>query len=143
MRSTVYENLLKIGRNLKNSEAEAAIVREAIQKNNASDLYLSIKNYQTKLGLSWLIHNEKYNQEVFEIKGPMGRGINIQPKGKHIAYTAGTGALVFLDLVAYLLIRVIEANGGPKIVQDAKQGVNNSTFQQSSILSEDNGLVSL
>lgn len=73
----------------------------------------------------------------------MGRGINIQPKGKHIAYTAGTGALVFLDLVAYLLIRVIEANGGPKIVQDAKQGVNNSTFQQSSILSEDNGLVSL
>ena len=43
----------------------------------------------------------------------MGTGINIGKNGKYIAYTAGTGVLVFMDLVAYLLIRVVEVNGGP------------------------------
>ena len=46
----------------------------------------------------------------------MGTGINPIPKGKQIAYTAGTGVLVFLDLVAFLLIKLIEVNGGPSIV---------------------------
>ena len=40
----------------------------------------------------------------------------LEGKGKHIAYTAGTGVLVFLDLVAFLLIKMIELNGGPSIV---------------------------
>ena len=33
----------------------------------------------------------------------MGKGLDIQSKGCHIAFTGGTGCLVFLDLVAYLL----------------------------------------
>jgi len=33
----------------------------------------------------------------------MGKGIDLKPSGVHIAFTAGTGVLVFLDLVAYLL----------------------------------------
>ena len=34
----------------------------------------------------------------------MGQGLQLQPTGLHVAFCAGTGALVFLDLVAQLLI---------------------------------------
>ena len=33
----------------------------------------------------------------------MGKGLQMKSKGVHIAFTAGTGCLVFLDLVAHLL----------------------------------------
>ena len=33
----------------------------------------------------------------------MGKGLDIMPNGTHIAFTAGTGALVFVDLVAHLI----------------------------------------
>ena len=56
----------------------------------------------------------------------MGLGISLKKSGRHIAYTAGTGVLPFLDLVAYLLIRVIELNGGPNILDIKPQGYSNS-----------------
>ena len=40
---------------------------------------------------------------TYAFKGPMGLGLDIQPTGVHIAYSAGTGILPFLDLVAYLV----------------------------------------
>lgn len=33
----------------------------------------------------------------------MGKGLQIERTGVHIAFSAGTGALVFLDLVAHLI----------------------------------------
>jgi hypothetical protein len=33
----------------------------------------------------------------------MGKGLGIYPYGVHIAFTAGTGVLVFIDLVAFLI----------------------------------------
>ena len=45
-----------------------------------------------------------YN-ELFYVKGPMGKGLQMSNKGLHIAFCAGTGSLIFLDLVAYLLIK--------------------------------------
>ena len=44
-------------------------------------------------------------EEMFNIKGPMGRGLEIGKSGLHVAFCAGTGVLVFLDLVAHLLMR--------------------------------------
>jgi hypothetical protein len=35
-------------------------------------------------------------------------GLNISPNGKHIAFAAGTGILVFIDLVAHLILRLIQ-----------------------------------
>ncbi len=37
----------------------------------------------------------------------MGLGLNIQSEGTHIAFTAGTGVLAFIDLVGHLILRVI------------------------------------
>ena len=46
-------------------------------------------------------------EEMFNIKGPMGVGLKMKQSGLHVAFCAGTGALVFLDLVAHLLMRNI------------------------------------
>jgi len=37
------------------------------------------------------------------MKGPMGKGLQVEKDGVHIAFTAGTGCLLFFDLVAYLV----------------------------------------
>ena len=37
------------------------------------------------------------------IQGPMGKGTLIDMNGVNIAFTAGTGCLIFLDLVAFLI----------------------------------------
>ena len=37
----------------------------------------------------------------------MGLGLDISPTGKHIAFTAGTGILVFIDLIVHLILRLI------------------------------------
>jgi len=43
----------------------------------------------------------------------MGKGLGIDQTGVHVAFTAGTGVLVFVDLVAHILIHLLAANGGP------------------------------
>ena len=46
-------------------------------------------------------------EEMFFLKGPMGRGLEMKNTGLHVAFCAGTGILAFLDLVAHLLMRNI------------------------------------
>ncbi len=75
-------------------------------------LTLVIKNYMTKDGLSRRIAQDEDIYDSFsgvstpmtyEFHGPMGKGLDLQNSGIHIAFTAGTGVLPFLDLVAYLI----------------------------------------
>ena len=54
-------------------------------------------------GLSKRINDTAINEGTYIVKGPMGKGLEISAKGVHIAFTAGTGVLVFLDLVAHLI----------------------------------------
>jgi hypothetical protein len=42
----------------------------------------------------------------------MGSGLACSQTGRHVAYSAGTGVLVFLDLVAYLIIRIADKHCG-------------------------------
>lgn len=51
---------------------------------------------------------------MFNIKGPMGRGLEIKNTGLHVAFCAGTGVLVFLDLVAHLLLRNVYLSREPE-----------------------------
>ena len=50
----------------------------------------------------------------------MGLGIDIQPNGTHVAFTAGTGVLVFLDLVAHLILRILDIPDFNNLIQKAK-----------------------
>jgi hypothetical protein len=63
-----------------------------------------VKNYQIKGGLSMELNTAKIN-DIYYIKGPMGKGLGLQKHGTHVFFLAGTGILIVLDLVA-LLIRV-------------------------------------
>jgi len=56
-------------------------------------------------GLSNHIH-DGIGVERVQIEGPLGTGLEIKPKGRHVAFGAGTGILVFIDLVAHLIYRL-------------------------------------
>ena len=49
--------------------------------------------------------SDEFEFDVFNIKGPMGKGLCVEESGVHVAFCAGTGVLVFLDLVSHLLLR--------------------------------------
>ena len=38
--------------------------------------------------------------KLFELKGPLGKGLEVQPTGVHVVFAAGTGILCFVDLIA-------------------------------------------
>lgn len=40
-------------------------------------------------------------QTIYNIKGPMGKGILLKTEGLHVAFAAGTGVLTFMDTVAF------------------------------------------
>jgi len=46
----------------------------------------------------------------------MGSGLDIRKRGRHVAFSAGTGVLVFIDLVAHLILRLLPEVGGPDII---------------------------
>jgi NAD(P)H-flavin reductase len=49
-----------------------------------------------------------HSGERFEVKGPLGRGLMVKPKGVHIVFAAGTGVLCFVDLVAQLALAIMD-----------------------------------
>lgn len=66
---------------------------------------LTIKNYNLLNGLS-----SKFFQNLdgfFGLTGPLGKGLGLSPtsKGVHIAFSAGTGILPYMDMVAKMLLQ--------------------------------------
>jgi NAD(P)H-flavin reductase len=70
--------------------------------NEEGTLCLTLKNYNIPGGLSMQMFEDQKGA-TYEIKGPMGKGLDLQAEGTYIAFTAGTGILVFVDLVAALI----------------------------------------
>lgn len=61
---------------------------------------LCVKNYGQLKGVSTALHAQK----KYEVKGPMGKGLCVKQTGVHVAFAAGTGVLVFVDLVMQLAL---------------------------------------
>lgn len=76
---------------------------EALKYEDTDELSLSIKNYN--VGLSQRFSKE---QDTYEIQGPMGKGLGLtkDSQGVYYAFAAGTGVLVFVDLIARILLGV-------------------------------------
>ena len=68
--------------------------------------------------------------DVFQIKGPMGKGLCMEDSGVHVAFCAGTGVLVFLDLLSHLLIRAYYKHyvDPSKVPQEMKQLTDDFKF---------------
>ena len=77
--------------------------RNLLNKSDSSSMTFCIKNYGQARGLSTKIHDENQTDRRFEVKGPMGHGLRPKQTGIHVAFAAGTGALCFVDLVAWLI----------------------------------------
>lgn len=101
--------------------------------NDKRSICLTLKTYFTKTGLATKIHSTNIDPEeaakqsmmddlstdnAYSIKGPMGKGLQVQPEGVHVAFCAGTGALVFLDLVSHLLIKNCFEADGKKVPEE-------------------------
>lgn len=65
---------------------------------------LTVKNYGAPNGVATALNNNM----TYEVKGPMGKGLMVKPEGVHVAFAAGTGVLVFVDLVAMLAMVNLE-----------------------------------
>ena len=78
-----------------------------------------MKNYKKAKGLSHFLTEDLLNKEhIYNIQGPMGTGIDMHRKGRHIAFSGGTGVLVFIDMVAHLILRLLPSIGGPDIITE-------------------------
>lgn len=78
----------------------------------ANSCCMTIKDYKKPGGLSSVFFNkEKLENGIFRCKGPVGKGLAIDKntRGTHFAFTAGTGILVFIDLVMRIFLGNIKA----------------------------------
>ena len=70
---------------------------------------ISIKNYNLENGLSQKFYNDSHR--IFEIAGQYGKGLMINNDSNRVyfAFAAGTGVLVFIDLVVKLILQSVGA----------------------------------
>ena len=71
-----------------------------LNPSDSNSAMFTIKNYGQ--GVSQMVHSAS-DERRFEVKGPLGKGLKVNPTGVHIAFAAGTGVLCFVDLVAALI----------------------------------------
>jgi hypothetical protein len=81
---------------LKALKASSPLAPSVFDVSDQNCRYLVVKNY--KKGLSKQLCGDLSQQ--FILSGPYGLGLLEKTDGLHIAFAAGTGVLVFMDLVA-------------------------------------------
>ena len=71
---------------------------------NSTNFSLTIKAYMAVNGLSKQMFAASTNKDGSEYmcKGPMGKSLGVARSGQHLAFGAGTGAITFMDLSAYV-----------------------------------------
>ena len=70
---------------------------EKLKQEDGNTAMFCIKNYNK--GVSGAVHTALPDKR-FEVQGPLGKGLMVEPTGVHIAFAAGTGILCFVDLIA-------------------------------------------
>mmetsp|Transcript_13001 Transcript_13001/g.20161 ORF Transcript_13001/g.20161 Transcript_13001/m.20161 type:complete len:308 (-) Transcript_13001:254-1177(-) len=135
MRKEVHEAILSLAQG---STDQLETLKQSLSVGNSEAISLSIKNYNQHPGLSSFIHQDGDSKShLFEFKGPMGKGLGIKQTGQHVAFAAGTGALVFIDLVGHLILRLLSECEGvdlgvtfsePKIELDSFEFVIYTSF---------------
>lgn len=71
---------------------------------NSTNFSLTLKAYWDSNGLSKKMFNASSSRDgtEFMTKGPMGKSLGVGRSGSHLAFGAGTGAITFMDLSAYV-----------------------------------------
>ena len=89
----------------------------AVDDSDKDNRTFTVKNYER--GMSATFFNDK--QIVYNIKGPIGKGFVVRPSGLHVAFAAGSGALTFMDTVAFAaelvlskVLKITDRSMGPR-----------------------------
>jgi|688.fasta_scaffold173447_4 hypothetical protein len=72
-------------------------------------MIFTVKNYRRESTVSEKFFR-KTGELEFEVKGPMGKGLQVEKTGVHVAFAAGTGVLTFMDLVAHIAATNLKLN---------------------------------
>jgi len=103
---------------------------QAINKINYNEfsntMPLFIKKYDQNGRFSKFVHETQSGQSGFSVAGPYGVGLELRKgsQGKHIIFAAGTGIFPFLDLLDYMLRKVIDAALTETVGKEAADAVN-------------------
>ncbi|CDW73069.1 cytochrome b5-like heme steroid binding domain containing protein [Stylonychia lemnae] len=103
----VYDQYLRLIKEFEShhkikSDFKTQIDQSFFQSQQSNEISLTVKTYYVG-GVSEDLLTSSPIKNSYQFKGPMGKGLDIQYTGSHIAFSAGTGILTFLDLVAYLI----------------------------------------
>lgn len=116
MSKAYYEELLKcldteLSSSSINGPGGGSFDAKLLEPVLVGNVNLTIKNYKLTKGLSYRFFEEPMTEDTYEITGPMGKGLGLtrNSQGKHLAFAAGTGVLVFVDLVAKMLLQCLDA----------------------------------
>lgn len=71
---------------------------------SSKNFSLTIKAYWDARGLSARMFEASMGRDGtdFMCKGPMGKSLGVKQFGQHLAFGAGTGAITFMDLTAFV-----------------------------------------
>jgi len=71
---------------------------------SANNFSLTLKAYCDARGLSARMFDASMSRDgtTFMCKGPMGKSLGVKRNGHHLAFAAGTGAITFMDLSAFV-----------------------------------------
>lgn len=104
IRSVLVENFENL---INKREMVKHIDKELISQKNTLSLF--IKNYRHSTEMTYRLHNTISKKTKFSVIGPIGRGLELDPKtsGKICILFIGTGILPFLDFLNFLLYKEI------------------------------------
>jgi len=71
---------------------------------SSKNFSLTLKAYWDARGLSARMFEASMSRDgtEFMTKGPMGKSLGVKRSGQHLAFGAGTGAITFMDLSAFV-----------------------------------------
>ena len=75
------------------------LISDVLKSQDNDVCSFTVKNYKQPFGVSMKFYEERIDQ-MFEVSGPFGKGLQVQSEGVHIAFATGTGVLTFMDLVS-------------------------------------------
>jgi hypothetical protein len=112
----IYTEILKLARiNTETGDTCIEINKDILMNPSESDgCWMSYKNYKAKSGVATAMKRTRSSMEHrgvfinFGCQGPVGKGLGLDLlnlEGLHVAFTAGTGSLVFIDLVARIFLQ--------------------------------------
>lgn len=74
MKPALYKEYLSVLNKALNGQSSK--INEELLKKRPGEVCVTLKNYKKARGLSTILHGDLEKNHTYEIKGPMGKGIN-------------------------------------------------------------------